>query len=262
MKKISIILILAFFNVNSYAVEFSKSFLKYSAEWQLNNGVRQVFAAPLGNVYKFQPMDGLKLEYYEDKISLNSMQFDLFPKKGDFALQRYLIIDFKIRIFPAISKETNSKFRLKFFASKNLAYNVKTNKDIAYSTKNVIGCIGGMSSMTNMGFSNKEIMQLYRSNEKGIRKPESLFVGKLQLNSYNIASVRYIFDTQYIGEKQQKNMNNININGRLYCYPNNWTMDEINRTFMIRSFGLVLEKSSLKMKKMAFDKEAHRDPRE
>ncbi len=133
--------LIIFFISNGVWADFSKYFHKYTAEWQSSNGVRQIFATPLGNVYKFQSIsyddihDYLNINHtrYNLEKTVPSLQFELYKNaKQKKRLKRYIAIDIKLRVFPALSKKEDPCYHFNSFGTKIGAKNQIKLKNILY----------------------------------------------------------------------------------------------------------------------------------
>lgn len=97
-----------------------------------NNRVDKLFDTSLGAVYnlKIQPyFDGKDLADKQKKIAVDVLTIDFLAKNYYQQLERYIVLDFEFRLYPAIDKSENANFFLTFaFSNKNLS-SIKNNRD-------------------------------------------------------------------------------------------------------------------------------------
>ena len=136
---LSLLLLLTFSSL-SHAKKRKSDIYMYTSEWKVNGNTRKLFKTPFGTVYKLHEyvipsMGKSKVNYMlyylfsesKNKPIVNPLAIDFCKKSSDFRkLKRYIAVDFKIRLFPAISKDSTNFLNLKFFFSSNNANNIRT----------------------------------------------------------------------------------------------------------------------------------------
>ncbi|UDQ99051.1 hypothetical protein AAEX28_02960 [Lentisphaerota bacterium WC36G] len=244
-------------NVNT---GFSKSFAVYKAEWISTKGVKKLYETPLGHLYKFEkihvddfclPTIKRALDYNSEK-NLPTLQFELYKNRKDKEkFKRYIVVDIKLRMFPAIDKEEDPSLHFDFFSTKlgaNNSYKNKNFEHFSFLSTNIPTPhfkFPPYSIISNVNLNNiKSIPIMYAKNKT-----------HYCLYAYRPVNVRLIFDTfckdkSILGKKmfnakpmeviEKTYFNSINTNGGVDVYPN-FTLFDNSGQFIIRSLGFLLE---------------------
>ena len=97
-------------------------------EWRCTGNVKKLFSTPLGTVYKL----GINNQRYVNKPKawINSIQWILWDKQNrrKALKSRFVVIDFIVRYFPALSNSNNAKFRL--FITQSSTDNIRKFEDL------------------------------------------------------------------------------------------------------------------------------------
>lgn len=88
--------------------------LKFTGDWEVRGNVNKLYDTPLGGVYDFTISDYFNFaakyvkEAQKGRYALHSIQFDLQKNipRGE-KLRRFIVLDFKIRTFPALTTVKN-----------------------------------------------------------------------------------------------------------------------------------------------------------
>ena len=101
------------FNLKSESdIEQGKAYV-YIGKWEINGGVNKLYDTPLGAVYQFALSDYFNFSrlYRKDrKKSIYCLQFDLpLAYKNNKEKYRFVVIEFRLRTFPAVSECENPK---------------------------------------------------------------------------------------------------------------------------------------------------------
>ena len=87
----------------------TSSIKTFTAEWKTNGAVTKLYDTPVGEVFKFSLSPRFSnLDRSINDKAIHSIQFELFKnsKERDEML-RFIVMDLKIRVFPARSKIKN-----------------------------------------------------------------------------------------------------------------------------------------------------------
>lgn len=125
---------------------FAENFETFRGEWQENGNVKRVFDSPMGAVYKFTPSTPYTCYPYNDPVAgkvhpadckckycrrkesdrsdiKGSLQFNFL--KSSQMNKRFVVLDFKVRTYPALSKKKSSDSQ--FFVIRSDKKNIGSN---------------------------------------------------------------------------------------------------------------------------------------
>ena len=92
------------------AVKPADGKIEVSGDWEIRGNVNKLYDTPMGEVYDFTMSDHFDFtsEYLKEaakgKYALNSIQFDLRKSMNRHdKIRRFIVLDFKVRTFPAIT---------------------------------------------------------------------------------------------------------------------------------------------------------------
>ncbi len=254
-------------------INTSSDLKQYQVKWHQNVGVQKKYSTPLGSLYKFTPLrlfeDSFQLNLNEKTIKLPSIKFNLFRNtKEQRQLKRYIAVDFKLRLFPAVDKNTSTDIKLIVIASEKNAQSLNTNKDIIFqSVEESAFTASGRHLYFNTPliiYPLKYTVGLFSKEKKLLNGLYSVddtagIIGKITLHPYKVVNIRYIFDTQMGLQRELKRINNnfnkinfcsASVNDKVIVFPNNYILNEDTKKFTLRSLGLcmVLDKRDLRAK--------------
>jgi hypothetical protein len=209
---------------------------RFAGEWKTNGAVKKLYDTPLGEVFEFYPtnpfLNSVKGQNRLDN-QLNTIQFELYKNsKEQKELKRFIVIDFKIRVFPATVESENP--RLYFVLTRSLSSSGTIQK---------LQGINGQAAFFNYCRLSPprdlKLTQVYSPKGKDKEKiVESIKIhahaslGHSFLPAYEIISMRMIIDT---------NMDGIitsNVNKALH-----WSLRENSSSqedYPVRSFGILV----------------------
>ncbi len=186
--------------------------------WNVGQGVEKLFQTPLGAVYHFKASEFNELS--TNKTSLYSLQINLFKNvKKPRRPRRFIIMDFHIRLYPALDSIKDPRLRFGVTRSLNYIDNINYSSDL-----------NGLALFDNASGSGFQAPG--RSSLKWDKQyPWCLLSGKRYLPGYEVLSYRMIHDTY------QNKVYSINCNGAknisLHC-------EVPNSSGSVRSLGLYL----------------------
>jgi TPR repeat protein len=177
----------------------------FTGKWETNGGISKLYDTPLGAVYRFNTSEYFDFRHFYKKNSIDNvycLQFELpvfyKTKKKKY---RFIVIDFKIRTFPAISECKNPK--LVFSLTRSLS-----NADSITAYRNLNGISYFETGKDWHGIS-APIKSPYRQKRIGNQQtPWSLDCGFSYSPYYKLVKCRVIFDTFKNG------VVSTNVNGR------------------------------------------------
>lgn len=211
---------------------------RFSGEWKINGSVTKLYDTPLGEVFQFNPTNPF-LESMNGKNrldnQLNTIQFELYKNsKEQKQMKRFIVIDFKFRVFPASLDSENPRL-----------YFVLTRSLNSSNTIQKLRNINGQSAYFNYCFlpppRDLQLTQTYKPKEtkKGkekltikVKEEARAYLGHSFLPAYEIISMRIIIDTNLDGVITS------NVNQALY-----WTLRERSSSekhYPVRSFGILV----------------------
>ena len=212
----------------------------FSAEWKINGAVKKLYDTPLGAVYKFTPTNPFLSRRDGNKNSLdnqlNSIQFELYKNSKERKnMKRYIVIEFKIRLFPAISESKNPRM-----------YFVLTRSMNGYASIQKLKDINGQASYNNYYrlYPPRPLILSRTYSGRGISRPKNRIIKetiKDKANAsliyaspmaYELISIRMIIDTS------QEGIITTNVNENLY-----WSLrrdSSKERIYPVRSFGILV----------------------
>lgn len=204
----------------------------FQAEWKTNGLVSKLYDTPLGEVFNFSPtLPGYmpRSSWLRNKnldTSMHSIQFELYKNSREQErMRRYIAIDFKFRVFPAVSEVKNPKLYFRFTRSMNAAGAIKTILDIDEE-----------SSYKNFPFFSVPHRfpnyQIKKKNTIKIEGTPSAGLGRTALKPYEAVSMRLIID------RYQNSVVSSNINGCLFIEENKYPYPD--GLYEVRSFGICL----------------------
>ena len=217
----------------------------FYAEWKINGGVKKLYNTPLGAVYKFIPTNPFLFARNDNEFrgdnQLNSIQFELYKNsKERKKMKRYIVIGFKIRVFPAIAESKNPRMYFVLTRSMNGSNSIQKLRHI-----------NGQAAYNNNYrlYPPRTLIlsQTYRG--RGISIPKNKIIKKTKITEmikqkahasliydskivYEVISMRIIIDTS------QEGIITTNVNENLY-----WSLrrDSSNeRVYPVRSFGILV----------------------
>lgn len=110
--------------------------LEVTGEWEIRGQVNKLFNTPMGEVYDFTLSDHYDIALDKDAATkgmrkLNSIQFDLrkFMDRNE-KIRRFIVLDFKIRTFPAVTAVKNPMLRYTLIRSAADPYNINGFTDL------------------------------------------------------------------------------------------------------------------------------------
>ncbi len=175
--------------------------LVVTGDWEICGQVNKLYDTPMGSVYDFTMSDYFKFtpEYLKDvakgKYALHSIQFDLrkFMDRQE-KIRRFIVLDFKIRTFPAISTVKNPMLRYTLTRSAVDPSNINGYQSLnGYLTcEDILLSPGIFSPYTPSGFKHRWAFGI----DSGIYWPH-----------YEVTTYRVILDTYKDG------INSVNFNG-------------------------------------------------
>ena len=240
MKKfVSIVFLLlcfvtAFAKAKNKSNENSAEPKTFMGEWKINGAVKKLYDTPLGEVFKFSASS--RFSRFDRKIfdkQINSIQFELFKNsKEREEVRRFIVIDLKIRVFPASSEVKNPSLSFSFTRSMNAANSIKK-----------YGNINGISSNLYTKKNARKRTHIWRlpqvTNAKRINNDllisqESGHIGLKSLPAYETISMRFIVDTN------QDGFISSNTNERLFIQRHHEFFP--NKRYPVYSFGILIEK--------------------
>ena len=182
------ILIFAFFiNVDAKKKNYSDEKQSFTAKWKIKNSVRKLYDTPLGAVYRFE-----LTEYFDcyptkkapQECTVHHLAFDMpVNYKNRKPKYRFLVIEFTIRTFPAISGNSNPQLRFSLFRSFSQADSISTNFDI--------------NGIREYGHSNTGYLSnSFEESPKKSRKPLFIVYGNKYMPYYEPVKCRLIFDNK------------------------------------------------------------------
>lgn len=204
-------------------------------QWKIRNNVKKLYDTPLGVVYKFQISKFFDFsntwdkEYLKnfDNPNFNSLQFTLFDKESDYRkrMKRFLVLDFKLRTFPA---EDRSKNPVLYFTL------TRSNLD-ARSISKYLDINGIAYYHTKYGVISAIVAPVHSRYPIVKHPPRKCFfaVGFENLPYYEIVSFRAIFDTSNLD-----GFTSVNLNGDKFVANSN---EKCNDIAPFRSFGICIQ---------------------
>jgi len=174
-----------------------------SGQWECRNGVKKLYDTPLGAVYKIEPNQYSSSIFsfgsYGDNTSINSLQTSLkFNQKKVKIQPQFIVLDFYIRLFPAVERSGNP----------NLYFTV-TRSNLPGKQINKITDLNGVSDF----IGNKPICwgpipthSKYKM-EIPFNPALALPLGQLYIPYYETVSCRMILNTNNSG------ISSVNVNG-------------------------------------------------
>lgn len=223
------VLFLAFFAVFAKAkhkmVEDKSKTKSFTAEWKINGAVTKLYNTPMGEVFRFSTSPCFK--YGQKKIyneEIHSIQFELYKNtKEQEEMQRFMVIDLKIRVFPASSEIENYNLLFSFTRSMNGASSIKKYCDI-----------NGIRSdeLKNLDWEAPQAIHPKLSSKVKIHTWGGN-IGIAFSPAYEIILMRLIIDTSPNG------IISSNVNGELniHRYGEHFP----NGHYPVRSFGILIE---------------------
>ena len=205
----------------------------FQAEWKTNGAVSKLYDTPLGEVFNFTPtLPGFmpRSIWLKDKRNLDtkvhSIQFELYKNSRERErMRRYIAIDLKFRVFPAISEVKNPKLYFRFTRSMNAAGGIKTILDIDDESSYRNGSYFHVPHR----FPNFQIKMRNIIDFKG---PPSAHLGRITLKPYEVITMRMIID------RYQNSVVSSNINGCMFVEKNKYPYP--NGLYAVRSFGICM----------------------
>ena len=181
-------------------IVFSENYEIFHDVWELNGGIKKVFDTPMGTVYKFSQSTPYTCRSYNDPITgkvhpadckcndcrkkksnkgdiKGSLQFNFL--KSSQTNKRFVVLDFKIRTYPALSKKKTSDTQ--FFLTRSDKKNVGSNY------LNLNGMLRVISSEYSLFYTTYRIDILKNSLFR--------FSGVHYRPSFQPLAMRWIFDT-------------------------------------------------------------------
>lgn len=214
----------------------------YAGKWKANGGVQKLYKTPLGAVYRFTHSEYFDFSSFykkDGREKVYCLQFDLPESyKNNKTPYRFIVIDFKIRSFPAISEIKFPKLVFSFTRSLNNASSILVNSSLnGFSYFETGKTWSGISTLKNSP---------YWPKGKKFPRPWNLSSGARYLPHYGIASCRIIFDIHKDG------VVSTNINGTKFIKRHN------ERTSIFpfgNSFGICLQHDGKILPKQALPRE-------
>ena len=194
-------LLCAVLEINAKSKVYSSASYTANPEWHINNGVFKLYDTPFGAVYQFALSDYFDFShiYRNDKRNnVYCIQFDM-PSFyiNERRKYRFLVLDFNIRTFPAVSKTKTPKLLFSLTRSRSIAKSIS-----AY--RNLNGIAPFDSGDLWPGISAPDRSPYLPRREK--IRTWSLMCGERYLPSYEPVSCRVIFDSKE-GEVVSTNVN-------------------------------------------------------
>lgn len=217
--------------------EKSAEFKIFYAEWKTNGSVKKLYDTPLGEVFQFTPTNPYLYAKYTNKspydCPLNSIQFELYKtSKGRKKMKRFIIVDFKIRVFPAIAESKNPRLCFVRTRSMNGATSIKKwrniNGEAAYLNYSCMPMLRALRFI--QGYKLKDTRIANKTIKIKVKEEARAWLGHCFLPAYEVISMRTIIDT---------NMDGIitsNVNKALHWTLRKYSSDE--KIYPVRSFGL------------------------
>jgi len=225
--------VIAFAKAKTNANEETSEPKTFLGEWKINGAVKKLYDTPMGEVFKFSPsplFSPLDKKEYDNEIY--SIQFELYKNsKGQKKIRRFIVIDLKIRIFPAISEVENPGLIFSFTRSKNRADSIK-------KYRNINGIKTNNYTKNPYWQAPLAINTRFYNNKRG--KNIGTSWGQPFLPAYEIVSMRLIIDTRQNGFVSSNVNSGLHISGHREFFP--------NKRYPVRSFGVLIE-SKLQEKK-------------
>ena len=205
----------------------------FSGKWEINCGVAKLYNTPMGEVFKFSPSPKFSGDRRSYDAQINSIQFNLFKNsKERNEMRRFIVIDLKIRVFPATSEVKNPSLTFSFTRSTNSANFIKK-----YCNINGIRINDYAKSPFWRGPQGVEAKLLNNSPE--VCK-WSGNVGLPFLPAYEIISMRLVIDTNQEGFVSSNVNGALNISRHREFFP--------NKRYPVCSFGILMESESKRKK--------------
>ncbi len=206
----------------------------HTGEWSVNGNTKKLFETPFGTVYKLHEkvLSRFNHEYFAplypkyqkihlytgdiNKAIVHPLAINFCKKSSDWRkLKRYVAVDFKIRLYPAISKDDTNFLNLKFFFSNKNANSIRKYNQL-----------NSVHFFNHSGFYFSSNYRNYRLKDEDVpNKPKvarAYAICKFtNIVPHKILHFRFIFDRK----GGIKAVNTVNINGEIgfihYSYPQN-----------------------------------------
>ncbi len=225
------------FTINSYAKKVE--FYSYSPEWVINGYSKKLFDTPLGMVVKLcttkMPLNaGINennVPYgYSQKVNNEIRKTAIYPLAFNFTkkssddkkLKSFIVIDFKMRLYPAIEKGSDNILGGLFIVSNKRAETLKQHRHIK-----MFGPFGRSGIPGFLDY--QELLSCPLDNHtycRHFKEARSIFRNNIQ--PYEINSFRFVFDRR----NGFKKFYSFSINGQVCGYP-------MNSVKAIRSFAFL-----------------------
>jgi len=250
----NITLLILFFvtlTINARSAKKVSEAKTFSPEWKTNNSVRKLYDTPLGEVFEFTPTNPfLSPAGYNQRPTenqLNSIQFELYKNSRERKeMKRFIVIDFKMRVFPAISESENPRLYFVLTRSTNGASSIEKLKNIngqaAYMD------YSWLFHPRTLKFTTTYKPKKARRGKKAIKKTFNMkqeayaSLGYSFRAAYDIVSIRMIIDTSLDGIITS----NVN-NGLHWVLRKNYSKEKV---YPVRSFGILVTDIEVKRPKL------------
>ena len=209
------------------AVEDTSKPKTFTAEWKINGIVTKLYETPMGEVFRFFPsprlgrhrINGLEERKIRYKDT-HSIQFELFKNsKEREKVRRFIVIDLKIRVFPAISEIKKPNLVFSLTRSENAADSIKKYNDI-----NGVSVYATRTSWRNLPLTRfKPLKSKFKGGSIGL----GIFP------AYEVVSMRLIIDSRQYGFVSSNINRVLAISSHTIAFPNN--------RYPVRSFGILIE---------------------
>ena len=246
MSRNIIILVLFFvtLTINGRSAKKVSETKKFSPEWETNNSVKKLYDTPLGEVFRFTPTNPFLSNRDNRKLAdnqLNTIQFELYKNSREREkIKRFIVIDFKMRVFPAISESENPRLYFVLTRSTNGASSIEKLKNI--NGQVAFSNYFWMPIIKTLTLSTQSRSRKRKSKHITIKRSTYAFayLGRSFLPFYEIVSMRIIID------RSEKGIITSNINQALYWTQRQESSQE--RVYPVRSFGILV--TDIKVKKL------------
>lgn len=200
---------------------------EFVGEWKIRGKVDKLYDTPLGEVFRIYPSIYCNMGHnyrrgFKDK-KFNSIQFDVFKDVSNKnRARRFIVVDFKIRTFPAISKKANPNLAFVFTRSNKDFNEIEYYRDINGLTRYEDG----------LWIPNWRRPLLGNSEEYASCLDWSVIAGRIYHPNYHVVSCRIILDTFEGG------VFSTNINGYKYIARHG---EKLLRKYPSHSFGVCIQ---------------------
>ena len=210
----------------------------FHGEWKVNGAVTKLYDTPLGEVFRFNPTNPFL--YCKDGRNpfdnqLNSIQFELYKNSKERKnLKRFIVINFKIRVFPAILESENPRLYFVLTRSMNSSNSIQKLRNINGQSAYFNYCLlhPPRSLKFTKTYSYRKIKKGKMIIRENVKQNACAYLGHSFLPAYDIVSMRLIIDTSLDGIVTS------NVNKAFY-----WTLRKYaspEKEYPVRSFGILV----------------------